>query len=65
MKILAQGTVAPSRYDSSSCIAGDVSSTAAPDSDASLSANWIRILAPREEAATTNQSPPGDPPAEQ
>jgi len=58
MKVTGKGTIAQGRYDSSSCIGGDMSSTAAPDSDASLSANWIRIVERRVEIATTNNPPP-------
>jgi hypothetical protein len=58
MKVTGKGTVAQGRYDSSSCIGGDVSTTAAPDSDASMSANWFRIVERQVEVPTTNSPPP-------
>ena len=58
MSVPGQGTIAQGRYDTSSSIGGDTSSTAAPDSHASLTANWIRIIERRVEVATTNQPPP-------
>ena len=57
MKGLGQGTIAPPRYDTSSCIAGDLSSTAAPDSHATLTANWVQIVERRVHVATAKQAP--------
>lgn len=57
MSVLGRGTIAPGRYDNSSSIGGDMSSTAAPDSLASLSANWIRVVERPLEEPATNQAP--------